>query len=102
MNHHPSCGFKKGVITNPKGRPKGSLSLTSEIKKKLREIPPEFKKEKKTYLDLMVKKMLDMALAGNETMLKTIWQYTDGMPIQPISNDKDNPVEFVIRDARTK
>ncbi len=36
--------FKKGESGNPNGRPKGTISITTEIKKKLEQIPKGQKK----------------------------------------------------------
>lgn len=87
--------FKKGQSGNPKGKPKGTISITQEIKKKLLTCP---KGKEKNYLEYMVDMILQKAIIeGDETMLKLIWNYTDGMPKQTIGGDGDNPIkiEFV-------
>jgi len=72
--------FKKGESGNPKGRPQGSVSITTEIKKKLNEIPEG---QKKTYLDLLINRILKLGVVdGNEQIIKAIWGYVDGMPKQ--------------------
>ena len=77
--------FKKGESGNPKGRPKGSLSIVAALKKKLNKIDP---KSRKRYLDLFVDKYIDMAIVeGKEQTMKTIINYTDGMPDQKIDMD---------------
>ncbi len=45
--------FKKGQSGNPAGRPKGSISVVAELKKKLEEIPNEGNPEKKRYLHML-------------------------------------------------
>lgn len=95
--------FKPGESGNPKGRPKGTVSITSEIKKRLLTFPPGQTGQKKTYLQLMVDRILQMAIVDkNEQMLKLIINYTDGMPIQKISGDPDNPliVQFSKQDEQ--
>ena len=70
--------FKKGESGNPEGRPKGSLSITGEIKKKLEEIPEN---QKKTYLEILITKILKKAIVDeDQQMIKNIWNYVDGLP----------------------
>ena len=75
------------IAGNPGGgRPKDSISITSEIKKKLLEYTG--KEKKKIYLELFIVKILNKALVeGDTSMLKQIWAYIDGMPKQQISID---------------
>ena len=74
----PEFLFKKGQSGNPAGRPPGSISITTEIKKKLNEIPEG---QKKTYLELLINRILKLGVVdGNEQMIKQIWAYIDGMP----------------------
>ena len=71
--------FKKGVSGNPKGKPKGALSITKRIREELEKKPEG--EDKLTYLDLLVKRVLATAIKkGDIQMLKTIWNYMDGMP----------------------
>lgn len=82
--------FKKGnVVSKLGGRPKGSgISITTEIKNKLEEIPqlknnPE---NKKTYLQLIIERILKEAVMGNDKMIKEIWNYIDGKPLETTKN----------------
>ena len=71
--------FKEG---NPGGgRPKGSgISITTEIKKKLEEVPEG---QKATYLELLINRIFKQAIQdGDQQMIKNIWNYIDGMPQQ--------------------
>jgi len=76
--------FPKGVSGHPEGRTVGSgLSLTTEMKRKLAEVP---KGSKASNLEMLIEKIFDMALKEkNEQIIKQIWNYIDGMPKQ--SND---------------
>ena len=77
--------FKKGQSGNPKGRPPGSVSITTEIKKRLQEMPDG---QKKTYLELLISRILKLGVVdGNEQMIKIIWNYVDGMPNQLLEAD---------------
>ena len=74
--------FKKGQSGNPAGRPLGSISITTEIKKKLQEVPDG---QKKTYLELLINRILKLGVVdGNEQMIKAIWNYIDGLPAQKL------------------
>lgn len=71
--------FKKGESGNPDGRPKGSgISITTEIKRKLEEVPEG---QKKTYLQLLISRIMKDAIQdGDGQMISKIWAYVDGMP----------------------
>jgi len=74
--------FKKGQSGNPSGRPKGSISITTRIKKELNRISPQ---EKITYLEILVKKILKKAIINEDKeIIKLIWNYIDGMPKQAL------------------
>ena len=71
----------KFVKGNPGGgRPAGSVSITTEIKRKLQQAVI---KGGKTYLELVIDKILEKAIDDGDTVtLKAIWSYVDGMPQQ--------------------
>ncbi len=66
------------------GRPKGAVSVTEAIRRKLQEYSdPE---KKRTYLDELIEKILDEALVqGNSKLIDNIWSYMDGKPMNNIS-----------------
>ena len=71
--------FKPGQSGNPKGRPPGTISLTTMIKQELDKCPDS--DNKKTYADLIVKRILTKAIKdGDPQMIKTVWAYIDGLP----------------------
>ena len=74
-------GFMPGESGNPNGRPPGSgISITTEIKKKLEEVPEG---QKATYLQLFINRILKQAIQdGDQQMIKQVWNYVDGMPSQ--------------------
>ena len=85
-----AIGKNSGILQDPKtgrfvvgnpggGRPKGSVSITGEIKKKLQEAAGNAK----TYLDLVIQKIIDKAIKDGDTAtLRIMWSYIDGMPKQ--------------------
>ena len=79
--------FKKGQSGNPKGKPKGTFSLLTILKKQLQEIPPEYKgKERKQYAELLVKKQLHKAIVeGDDASIRLILNYIQGMPAQNVN-----------------
>jgi hypothetical protein len=74
----------KGVSGNPDGRPKGSISITTELKKELEKIPEG---QRMTYLEAFIKKVLKKAIVDEDPqMMKTLWSYIDGMPKQAVEH----------------
>ena len=75
--------FKKGQSGNPKGKPKGTISITSRIKVELQK---HAKGSDKSYLDILIERILYKALQeGDKDMIKAIWSYVDGLPRQDIT-----------------
>ena len=67
-----------GFTANPNGRPPGSVSITAEIKKRLKEIPEG---QQKSYLEILVGKILKKAIQEEDFQtMKEIWNHTDGLP----------------------
>ena len=77
--------FVKGQSWNPKGRPKGTISVTSAIKRRLNKIP---KGERKKWLEKMVDTIMEEGITNkNDKLLKLLWNYVDGMPKQTLEAD---------------
>jgi hypothetical protein len=81
-------GFMPGVSGNPKGRPKGTVSITEAIRRKLNEMAPSTdNKEKRTYLEVLIIRIMNKAIIeGDQQMISRIWNYIDGMPKQSIEH----------------
>ena len=71
--------FLPGVSGNPKGRPKDSISLTTAIKRRLRELTPDGKREA---IEMLADNIIQDALDSSDNMRKLIWNYIDGLPKQ--------------------
>ena len=71
--------FPPGVSGNPKGRPKDSISLTTAIKRRLRELTPDGKREA---IEMLADNIIQDALDSSDNMRKLIWNYIDGLPKQ--------------------
>lgn len=84
--------FQKGVSGNPKGRPKGSISLTSVIKRKLKEMSPDGKREA---VEMLADNIIQDALDNNNKMRQLIWNYIDGLPKQNIKLGADENIESI-------
>lgn len=84
--------FLPGVVQNPKGRPKGTLSIVPLLKKKLADIEP---KTGRQYAELLVERMVQDAIAfGDHHQIKNILQYVDGMPQQKLDlTSNESPLE---------
>lgn len=74
--------WKKGTSGNPRGRPKKRDSLTSLLKEEIAKICPA-DREKRTWKELIVRATLQLAMKGNATALKEIWERLDGKVLQP-------------------
>ncbi len=82
-------GFIPGESGNPKGRPKGSVSIITEIKKILQEIPNA--EDKKTYAQKLARIIVEQAVEkADKEMIKLICNYIDGMPKQTFGLDADD------------
>jgi len=67
--------FKPGQSGNPGGRPKGSFSFASIVKRKLSEVPAG---QQKSYAEGIVDRTIADALKGNKDARKVLWESVDG------------------------
>lgn len=79
---------------NPNGRPKKGLTLTDIAKEILEEELPNGVTRK----EALMRQVAKLAYDGNETMIKLLWNYIDGMPTQKTdltTNGKDLPTPII-------
>jgi len=101
-NRQPDGTFGPGNVANPNGRPKGSLSITAEIKKKLEEIPEG---QKVTYLQLLISRIMKQAIQdGDQQMIKQIWNSVDGLPVAKtiLAGDEQEPLVIITHEDNAK
>lgn len=92
---NPDGTFMPGVVTNPNGRPKDTLSVVSAIKKKLKECPDG---GDKTYLDLLITRIFKSAIdQGDVQMIKDIINRIDGMPKGSAPSLDFNQINFNVK-----
>jgi hypothetical protein len=81
--------FQKGQSGNPAGRPVGSLSIVSELKKRLEEVPEG---QEKTYLQQFIDGIMEKTIDDKDVnMMRDVINRVDGMPTQKI----DSKVEII-------
>jgi hypothetical protein len=88
--------FIEGISGNPNGRPKGSVSIVEEIKRKLETIPEG---EKKTYLQIFVEKLFKKGIDESDTtLMKDLIDRVDGKPQQNIKADVEGTILLLDKD----
>ena len=73
--------WKKGTSGNPRGRPKKQDCLTHLLREEIQKISPA-DREKRTWKLLIVRATLQLAMKGNATALKEVWERLDGKVLQ--------------------
>src|ERR1035437_10350153 len=73
--------WKKGTSGNPRGRPKKEDCLTNLLREEIQKICPA-DREKRTWKELVVRATLQLAMKGNATALKEVWERLDGKTLQ--------------------
>ena len=63
------------------GRPKKQDSLTNLLREEIKKICPA-DREKRTWKELIVRATLQLAMKGNATALKEVWERLDGKILQ--------------------
>tara|TARA_B100000315_G_scaffold212006_1_gene209130 strand:+ start:361 stop:744 length:384 start_codon:yes stop_codon:yes gene_type:complete len=86
--------WKQGQSGNPKGRTPKHECFTSLLKEEIEKIHPE-DKEGRTWAQLIVIGTMQLALDGNATALKELWDRVDGkVPLR--MNEEQGPLEIIV------
>jgi hypothetical protein len=93
--------FVKGQSGNPKGKPVGTRSFTTKVREALEKIADG---KDYTYEEAFIKSILKNAIVDGDTSTqRLIWNYLDGMPVQKIAGDSENPLIIQIaKEVATK
>jgi hypothetical protein len=85
--HDEKGDFAAGNKAPGGGQPRVTFSLKRLVREKLEEIEP---RNKKTYAELLVNQVIKKAIVnGDDTSIKLIFNYLEGMPKQTLEGNVD-------------
>lgn len=85
--------FKPGQSGNPKGKPKGTISLLSILKKELQKKP---KNEQKTYAEKIIEILIRKAVEDEDiNSIREIFNRMEGMPKSSVTTPTGEP--FILK-----
>jgi hypothetical protein len=73
----PGRPFQKGKSGNAKGRPRNVSSLTVLLREKINQIC-EYDKQQRTWQEVIVLATLKLAMEGNSSALREVWERLGG------------------------
>jgi len=94
--------FQKGQSGNPGGRPKKAVSVTNLLRELGEKVEIETDEGKKSRVEILVRKMWALALSGDATAIKHIYDRLEGTPTQTIHNMIQNLPDIVEIDLSGK
>lgn len=86
----PKTAFKPGQSGNPKGRSKKGETLTDILRQITEEKISEKGGDKVAIKTALARKMVSMALGGDQSMLKYVYDRIDGFPTQAIQQQDED------------
>jgi hypothetical protein len=86
--------FKKGEISNPRGRPPNELSLTNLTRETLDQVCP-YDTKGRTWKEYLVDRWLALS-AENPSYFRELVERLEGKVTQPIEAGIDTDIHFVI------
>jgi hypothetical protein len=84
--------FRKGCSGNIHGRPKGT-GLSDLLRSEIDKICPG---EKKTWLEKIVLATMILAIKGNATALREVWERMDGRIKERVVIDEGRPAKVTV------
>lgn len=94
--HLAEHAWNPGKSGNPKGRPRKAECLTSLLKEEIEKMCPS-DKLKRTWKELLVIGTMRLAIAGNATALKQVWERMDGKVTQLLGVDGADSMEVTFK-----
>lgn len=79
--------YQPGQSGNPKGKPRGAVSIISAVKRRLRELSPDDPDGKRRIVDDLAESLIHQFMAGNPAAIKQIMDRIDGLVIAPQAED---------------
>jgi Family of unknown function (DUF5681) len=96
----PGRPFPKGKSGNPKGRPRNVSSLTVLLREKIAQIC-EYDKQQRTWQEMIVLATLRLAIEGNSSALREVWERLGGQVPPPSSEEEASyPTRIVVKYVR--
>lgn len=97
-NPNKSTRFKPGQSGNPKGRPKGTLSLTDVLRQlgEIEDVEIRRGEPKISRKEALGHKLWNMALSGKSEIARYIYDRLDGKPTQEIKVHNDTPIDAAV------
>ena len=87
--------WKTGQSGNPAGRPRNADCLTTLMRAEIEKIDPD-DPEGRTWQEQIVLATIRLAIKGNSTALKEVWDRLDGKVAQAITGTGGEPLPGVI------
>jgi hypothetical protein len=86
--------FQPGQSGNPEGRKPGSKNFTTLVREALKQVgemkhPDTGQPIHIPYEEMLVKRVLQKALNGDQRMIELVWNYLDGKPMQKFEHGVD-------------
>jgi len=85
--------FKKGEVSNPRGRPPKELCITSIMREQLGEPCPYA--PGKTWAEWVARRALELA-GENPTYYRELLDRIEGKVVQPVGGQEDQPIVYKI------